>query len=320
MSNQELLYQEPQPQTAIATMVDKVTGEVIGGFERSALANQVSETQAGTLSTLAREEAEIRAAVVLAKRFPRSEMDCYAKILHSCQRASFAKTALYRFPRGGQEIEGPSIDLARECARCWGNTRTGYRVVSDDDERIHIKGFAFDLETNNYIEVEDKFAKLIQRKNKATGQTQWIKPDERDLRELVNRRAAICVRNAILQLMPPDVVNDASAQAKSTMVKAAGGEMKTDRESTIKKLVMAFSEYAVTVEMIEDKIGHAVGLMNDEEMADLRAIYKSILDGQAKREEFFRVGVSPSDENASDGPEPAKSRTRKLAEKLGEGK
>ena len=47
--------------------------------------------------------------------------------------------------------------------------------------------------------------------------TEWTVPDERDLRELTNRRGAICVRNAILALVPPDLVEDAMATADQTL-------------------------------------------------------------------------------------------------------
>lgn len=321
MSNQKSILTEMQSSpVTVMPMVNQETGEMFPGFERGSLSTQVNDNQTGTLSAMAREESELRASVVMAKRFPRSELDCYNKIIRSCQRPSFAATALYRFPRGGTDIEGPSVDLARECARCWGSIRTGLRIVSEDENWIHIKGYAFDMETNIYVEMEDKFSKLIPRKNKSTGEIAWLKPDERDLRELVNRRGAICMRNAILQVIPPDVVDDAKTQAKATLVKMASGGIKADREGSIRKLVMAFSNYAITVRMIEEYLGHKVDLMNDEEMANLRAIYKSLLDGQAKREDFFIVGAPVQDENATEGNGEPKSRARRLIDKLEGGK
>lgn len=235
----------------------------------------------------AREEAEMKAAIVLAKKFPRDESDAYTRIMRACDRPSFAEGANYAFPRGGQVVTGPSVDLARELARTWGNVRYGLRIVTEDDERVHIKGYAYDLESNTYVESEDKFAKRVQRRNKVTRQTEWVKPDERDLRELVNKRGAICVRNAILQLLPSDVVMDAMARCRDTVQKAAKGEIQQDREAAIRRLALAFHDIGVNSEMIAGYLKHPMELITNEEIADLRAIYKSIRDGNSRREEYF---------------------------------
>lgn len=260
-----------------------------GGFDGSALAT-VGDNQAGTISSIAREEAELKAAIVLARQFPRNEFQAAAKITRACQRPSFAESCVYTFPRGETTVEGPSVDLAREAARCWGNVRFGLRVVTADKEWVHIKGWAMDVETNNYREAEDKFERLIFRKGKG-----WIEPDERDLRELVNRRGAICVRNSILQLLPPDLIDDAVREAKLTMRKAASGELAQDRDSAIRRMAVAFQSIGVTVDMLEDKLGHGIGLMSTDELADMRGIYKSIADGNSHREEHFAFGGGKSD-------------------------
>lgn len=256
-----------------------------GGFDGSALST-VSDNQSGAISAIAREEAELKAAIVLARQFPRNEVQAAAKVTRACQRPSFAESCVYSFPRGGQTVTGPSVDLAREAARCWTNIRFGLRIVSADHDWMHIKGWAMDVETNNYREAEDKFERLIFRKGKG-----WIEPDERDLRELVNRRGAICVRNAILQLLPPDLIDDSVREAKVTMRKAASGELSQDRESAIRRMAVAFQSVGVTVDMIETKIGHGIALMNDEELADMRTVYKSISDGNSKRDEHFELGA-----------------------------
>src|SRR5258706_4186843 len=105
--------------------------------------------QAGIVAVIAREEAELKAAIVLARKFPRDESVSFAKLLRSCERPSFAENAGYAFPRGGTMVTGPAVDLAREASRCWGNMRYGLRIVTADDSWIHIKGLALDLEHNN---------------------------------------------------------------------------------------------------------------------------------------------------------------------------
>jgi len=254
------------------------------GFEGSTALAPVAAENVGALSAIARDEGELKAGVVMAKKFPRNELLSYNKLLKSCERPAMAERATYCFPRGGQDIEGPSVDLAREAARLWGNIRYGLRIVSETEDAIHIQGAAFDLETNNLVTAEDKFKKLVFRKTQG-----WIKPDERDLRELVNRRGAILVRNCLLQVLPPDAIEDAVLKAKETLKKAASGELKQDRQKTIRSLVAAFETVGVTAEMLQAKLGHDLQIINEDEIATLRGIFKSLVDKNSRREEHFDI-------------------------------
>jgi hypothetical protein len=258
---------------------------LLAGFESSE--NRKMDTrEVGAVAASAREEAEIKAAIFLARQFPRDEAAAYTKIIRSCQRPRLAEDATYQFPRGGKKVTGPSVQLAREIARCWGNIRTGLRIVSVTADMVHIRGYAYDLETNTYIEHEDEFAKLIQRKDEI-GTTRWVPPDERDLRELINRRGAILVRNAILQVVPSDVVEGAEAEARNTVVKAAKGEIAQNREDSIRRLALAFDGLGVTTDMLAGYLDHPLSDVTPEEIADLRGVYKSISDGNSKREDYF---------------------------------
>jgi hypothetical protein len=273
------------------------------GFERNTDLSQV-QNQVGAVSAIAREESELKAAIIVAKRFPRDEQAAYVKLLKSCERPSFAENSRYCFPRAGQEIEGPSIDMAREAARCWGNIMYGLRIVSEDEERLHIQGWAKDLETNNTVSAEDKFKKLIFRKNGG-----WQKPDERDLRELMNRRGAICVRNALLQLLPPDIIEDAFRAAKETSAKAVKGEIKQNRADAIRRLAKGFFEIGVTTEMLASYLKHTLDVVTEDEITKLRAIWKSLVDGISKREDYFDMpkGASGGMEGSVDLGDVARS-------------
>lgn len=299
------------------SQIEKAPNGAMQGFQGSAANVGELAKHGGTASAIAREESEVKAAIVLARANQRDEMTAYTAIINACKRPSFAASAMYSFPRGGSQIVGPSVDLAREMARLWGNVRYGARVVTEDEATVHIKGYAFDLETNAYVEAEDKFKKLIQRKDKRTGETKWTQPDERDLRELVNRRAAFLVRNCILQLMPPDFVEDAMDQANRTKHADANGQLKEDRAGTVKKMVMAFDEVRVSPEMLAEYLGHAIDDVTDRELADLKAIFKSLRDGNSEREEYFVTKKAKVEDATPQQPAPdAKPAGDKLADKL----
>jgi len=241
----------------------------------------------GTLQVMAREAVEARGMVEAAKAFPRETASAFLALKHSCERIGFADRASYSFPRGGNRISGPSVALAREAARCWGNVTYGVRIIEDTDEHVHLQGWAWDMETNTRVTAEDKFRKLIQRKDKKTGETLWVKPDERDLRELINRRGALAVRNAILQVLPRDLIDDALDRAEYTIVADSQGNLKENRQATIKKLVEAFDEFGVSPKMLEERLGHGLDEIDGEELADLRQIYRSLKDGNTRRGDHF---------------------------------
>lgn len=250
---------------------------------------QAQADSAGDLTVVAREQTEIQSSMVLAKKFPRNEQACFTRAVKAFERPSMAEAAQYSFKRGGNTVKGPTVDTARELARCWGNIRYGLRIVDQSDKQVHIRGFATDLETNAYVEAEDAFNKLIQRKfDSPQGKiSKWVEPDERDLRELINRRGAILVRNCILQVLPPDIVDDVLSVADTTLGKIASKQLTDNREDTIKRLTVAFDRVGVTVEMLEQYLGHKLAQLVPDQIKELNQIHKSIKDGQAKREEFF---------------------------------
>jgi hypothetical protein len=272
---------------------------------------------AGELAAVTREQTEIQSAIIAAKRFPRNEQQAFLRAVKAFTRPTMAQAATYNFPRGGKSVEGPSVDCARELARIWGNVRYGLRVVSQDNDRLHIKAYALDLETNTYVEAEDEFSKLIQRKDKYSGETKWIQPDERDLRELMNRRGAIAIRNCLLQVLPSDLVDDVLRTAKKTLQADASSGLEKNREDVVKNLVVAFDRCGVSVLMLEQRLGNKLDVITAEEVAELRQIHQSLKEGVAKREEFFRFEQVA----ASAQPEtPVQAVKAKLADKLKSGK
>jgi hypothetical protein len=277
--------------------------------EETALAVIQSESHELTPTAAAAEKQfEIQSAIAIARRFPRKEEDAYAKLMLAADRYMFADSASYEFPRGKVKNEetgrwvdnivtGPSVYLAREAARIWGNIRYGIEVIRDDADSRQIRGFAWDLETNVKITAEDDFKKLKMKKKydpKTREQigVDWIVVDERDLRELTNRRGAILIRNCILQLIPQDYIDDVRDACDLTIEKG----IREDIETAKKKIIVSFARISVTPDMLEAKLKHPLGESSPAEIADLRRIYKAIADGQAIWQEFIE---KPKEENTA---------------------
>lgn len=273
--------------------------ELIAWAEGPGTAGEETGLQVAQASAVATAQREVEAMVMLARRFPRSEAQAYQSIIQACLRPSFAERGNYEFERGKKKdevsgkwvpnlVKGVSVYLAREMAKFWGNLRYGYRIISDTLDDREIEGWAWDMETNVYVSAPSRFQKLQQRKvweDTPQGRqqvTKWVRPDERDLRELTSKQAAIQIRNCILQLLPADVVEDASLRCQDTKLAKA----KQDPKGEMKKVLNSFASLNVSVEDLDLLLGHSIEQASPAEIVSLRDIFATIRDGQGTFAEY----------------------------------
>src|SRR6266568_2100587 len=129
--------------------------------------------------------AEVQAAYVIAKRFPRNESEAYANIMDSCKRPTLAEQSMYAYPRGGTLVKGRSIRLAEALARCWGNLDCGVREISQGNGVSIAEAYAIDLQTNTRI---TKVFHVPHKRDTKKGVTRLT--DARDIYELVANQGA----------------------------------------------------------------------------------------------------------------------------------
>jgi len=259
--------------------VNQTTGEIIK--------KDTGELQEAQATAFALQE--IQGAMLLAKRFPRDYKECSQQLNQACKRKALAEKAEYGFPRGGTLVKGVTVVLARVAAQCWGNMRWGVDILRDDNYSRHIRGWAWDIERNTKSQSDSVFKKLIFRKGKG-----WMTPDERDLRELTNRHGAICVRNAILEILQRDYVDDGAAQCRKTLTNGI-----VDPKQSAKEMLWAFGDYNINVEILNEYIGHEQ--WTKEDIVELQSVLNSIKDGQAKPDEFFNLGTKVASEQNGGG-------------------
>lgn len=257
------------------------------GTELSTKVEQPGTRELAVSSQESAARAEIESAIIVSRRFPRNEENAIGGLSKACSRPSFAEDAAYSFPRGGKAVTGPSVYLAKEAARLWGNLRYGFAVLMDDEKSRQIRCFAWDMETNAKSECEDVIEKVHQRKNKQTQVTEWVPVDERDLRELTNKRAAIGIRNCILSLLPSDIIEDALARARETLEKQGAA----DPDAMRKRLISGFASLGINADELAKYLGCPVGQANPKQISDLRTVWKSISDGNSTWAEY----VAPKD-------------------------
>lgn len=227
--------------------------------------------------------AEVQAALVIAKRFPRDEDAAYAKIMKACKRPALAEAALYAYTKGGSEVSGPSIRLAEELARDWGNITFGWRVLSADDDSSEVRAEAWDLETN--VPAYIVFTVRHEFKGRDGGQKVLKKvTDPREIYELVANQASRRLRACVLRVIPGDVQDAAVEQCEKTL-KEGGGKPLGDR---VRDMLAAFkNDFGVTKEMIEKRVGKNAEAINETELLALRRVFVSLRDGMEKVEAFF---------------------------------
>ena len=236
-----------------------------------------------------REVAEVQAAVMMAKRFPRDPVAALDRITNSCARSKLAEVALYEYARGGTDITGPSIRLAEAVAQNWGNVLSGVTILTSDVGKSECIAYAWDLETN--YRDEKRFTVKHWRDTKKGG---YALTDERDIYELAANMGARRKRACLLAVIPGDVIEAALHQCEITL--HTKGEVTPER---LKALIEKFAEFKVTQEMLEQRIQRRLDAMTPSQMVQLGKIYNSIKDGIGKAADYF--AAPEGEEQAPEG-------------------
>lgn len=274
--------------------------------------NQQDDYQGGdhapvmTEAMSARETAQIQAMMVVAKRFPRNEKMVIDRILNDCQRPGLAEKALYSYARGGSEITGPSIHLAKAIAKRWGNMTSGIVELEQRNGESVCEAFALDLESN-YKESKTFTVPHV----RSTKRGSYRLEDPRDIYELVANNGSRRERACILSVIPGDIVETAVEQCVNTMRAQAD----TSPEN-VKRMCDLFSkEFNVSKEQIEKRIQRRIDSITPAQMVGLRNIYNSLKDGMSSPSEWFEPEVEEKAEAKNGNDRAASALGMKKAEK-----
>ena len=264
-------------------MIEMMTFSAEG---RSAPAPQATTTEMATT----RQAQEVQAAMIVAKRFPRNEIDSINRIMTSCQRKTLAAQAMYEFPRGGQSISGPSIRLAEAMAQNWGNLDFGVIELEQKLGESTVMSYCWDLETNTRQTKIFTVPHIRQTKKGAQTLT-----DPRDIYEMVANQGARRLRACILGIIPGDVVDSAVEQCQKTL---SGGN-KEPIVDRVRKMAKAFQdEFGVPMSAIEKYIGLRAESFTEQSMVRLSGVYRSLRDGMANVEQYFDLSAEKPEPEA----------------------
>lgn len=240
----------------------------------------------GTVSIeVSRAVAEAQGKLVIAKHFPRNEYESYAKAMEACKRKSLAEKATYSYPRAGETISGPTIRLAEELARCWGNLDFGVKELSQKEGESEMQAYCWDMETN-VISSQTFVVHHVKDTRKGVKQL----TDQRDIYENNANLAGRRLRARILAILPPDLIEAAVIECKKTLA----GVNEAPISDRIKKMVVAFEKFGVKVEAIEKRLDRKIETMTVDDIAEYIGIYNSLKDGMSSISDWFDVKVNAS--------------------------
>lgn len=251
-------------------------------------------------------KASIEAALIIAKKFPRDEDRAEARLIAACENAEFAAKARYKKPIAGTFIEGPSIRFAEEAIRLWGNIKVQQVAIYEDEQRRVVKVIVYDLEANTSYEREIVIEKLVERRNPKDREVVHERVNSSGIKvfivratedELSIKEAAMAskiIRNNGLRMIPQHVMEKAMRRVIETLK----GEVKKAPAAAKKSIEEIFAELNVTAKQLADYLGCNIAKATPEQIADLRAVYMAIKDGQATWDQFAQKKIAKAEKPA----------------------
>lgn len=242
-------------------------------------------------------KALIEAQFTMAAHKPRNLLAARGRILDACKRPGFAATAWYAKPQGGKKIRGPSIRFAEMAIQAMGNITVIPMVTYEDRERLMMSIQVIDLETNTAYSDPVSLAKTVERKDKTgreviserantNGEKVFIVlATEDEMANKINSAKSKSIRNSGLRLIPQDFIEEAEMIVADTM--AGGGG---DPAEAVKKMADAFARIGVKPDELVKYIGHPLESLSPAELADLREVYQTLKDGEAKWSDYVEGG------------------------------
>lgn len=247
-------------------------------FGQHQQSNLPSAANTGAVSVeQSRAIAEAQGQLILAKRFPRDLNAAYAELMDACKLPALASVAFYTLPRGKSSVTGPSIRLAEEIARVYGNFQYGHRELSRDDKKSEVEVYAWDMEKNNYSKRQITVMHVLDTKE---GPRKLR--DQKDIDDKIANVASKQVRGRILALVPKWLSEAAITACRETLA----GKSDIPVGERVRKMTQAFAKFGVTTKHLEGFLGHSLDAVDTDEIADLTGIFNAIKDG-AKIADYF---------------------------------
>lgn len=218
------------------------------------------------------------AQVVTAKQYPRNVTRATQNALAiATLDPETAQTCTYAVPRGGKNISGPSVHLAKILAQTWGNLRVDARVVNIDSTHVTSESVCWDLETNVAIKVQVKRSIM----------TRSGRMNDDMITVTGNAANSIALRNAVLAIVPRGIVDKVYKAAQGAITGDVSSEVKLMQRR--KACVQRFKDmYQVEEKEVLSIIGkNSIDLITVEDLVFLVGVDTALKDGDTTVDEAF---------------------------------
>lgn len=274
---------------------------------RNEFANELAVQDTASTAVAAQAKALVEARYIMAVRRPRDMDVVRERMLKECARPSFAAVARYVKPIGKDRSKwptGPSIRFAEAAVRNMTNITIETMTVYDDREKRIVRVTVTDLEANVPYSQDITIAKTIERRQSKDGDTVistrtnsygdklYILEATDD--DIVNKQQALiskAVRTLGLRLIPGDIVDECMEQVLVTQANTDA----EDPDAAKRKLFDAFGQLGVRAEQLKEYLGHDAASLAPKELADLRALYAAIRDGEANWRDVMDQKLAKAD-------------------------
>ncbi|MEV0616098.1 hypothetical protein AB0I81_22485 [Nonomuraea sp. NPDC050404] len=234
----------------------------------------------GTAVEQSRAVAEVQAAVVVAQQCPRDIQAAQREMRQSCAQKGLADRAFYSYRRGGSTVNGPSVHMARELARCWGNVQYGIVELRRDDEyhQSEMQAWAWDVQTNS----RSSTTFIVPHKRDVSGGPKAL-TDMRDIYENNANMGARRLREVIFSILPPWFVEEAKELTHKTLTDGGGKAL----PQRIADAVAMFEGLGVTADQLVTRVGRPAAKWTEYDVAQLGITFNSLRRGELRVEEEF---------------------------------
>lgn len=256
---------------------------------------QPSRIGQGTAIEQSRAVAEVYAAVMVARQVPRQTQTALRVMEEACRTPELAAKAFYSYPRGRDDngkavtVNGASIHLARELARCWGNIQYNVAELRRDDDhgQSEMLAYAWDLESNT----RPSTIFIVPHKRDTKKGSQPL-TDMRSIYESNANAGARRVRECIFAVLPIWFRERAENICRETLAKG-GGKPMAERVANLLKWLETVN---VTEQDAVRKVGRPSSEWTGVDLAELGIVLDSIKQGTVTRLEAFPPDLVTTEE------------------------
>lgn len=248
----------------------------------------IAANSEATVVEQARAVAEVAAAVRVAQDCPRDTAAAISEMQTACAQPALANRAFFSVPRAGGRVEGSTVHLARELARCWGNLDYGIRELRRDDEAgvSEMQAWAWDQQSN----VRSSRSFVVPHARMVGSAKRGDKRRERldDLADIANNNnsvAARAVRETIFTVLPVWFREQAEQVASRTLNGEGTGKTLDQRKADA--LEHFANAWNVTREQIEKRLDRPAKQWTAQDIGFLQVLHGEMSRGEKRVEDEF---------------------------------